>query len=173
MERRDFFKRLGFAGAAVVVAPQILAEIQSEANLIVGEKKDYALDMNIVERYSNGGIYLGDDLVFKIYDWSLEMGREFYDISRDPRYATPENPVPLWKEYEPGPKSCTLNGSGCMVSDAIPWDTPGPLKLVLFNRDYLLEAEGHISALSYGGEFWIDADITFHILGQVTQRFAE
>lgn len=182
MERRDFFKRLGFAGAAVAVAPQILAEIQPQKDAIAGEElivktpdgreipcKSFTMD--ILDTPARGGIYLGDDCVFKIYDWSLDIERPVIDVTPDPRFSP--KPV-LFKEYARGPASASITGSGCIVDDFIPFDTANLLRVVLFAPDCVYSAEGMITALSYdvplGGR--IEHALEFKISGEITRTEA-
>jgi hypothetical protein len=184
MERREFLKRLGFTGAAVAVTPQILAEIKpdppapiSNGDITVitpdGRQipcKSFSLD--VLERTANGGIFDGDKCVFKIYDWSLEMERPFIDITPDPRYS-PET-VPF-KEYAPGPSfSASVNGSGVIVEEFIPFNTDGPLRLILYDQDSVYDAEGYITALSYDVTFResIEHALNFEISGEITRTFA-
>lgn len=186
MERREFFKRLGFAGAAIAVSPQILAEVQSELNPAAGdaliiktpdgtEIPCKSVNLDIAPWGGNGGIYLGDKCIFHIYEWSLDIESPLIDISRDPRYATKDYPVPPYKEYMKGPTSATLRGSGRIVEDYIPFDISSLLRLVLYDSDGVYDAEGIITSLSYGatpGEF-IDSAIEFQISGEVTKTYKE
>lgn len=173
MERRDFFKRLGFAGAAIAVTPQILAEIKPDppspiagADLTVHtpdgrEIPCKSFTMDILERPGNGGIYLGDDCVFKIYDWSLEINGHFFDGDK---------PIqPMYKDK--GLSSAFVNGSGVIVEEFIPFDTSALLRLVLFDQDNVYDAEGMITALSYGATIGepIENAIEFQISGPITR----
>lgn len=185
MERRDFFKRLGFAGAAVAVAPQILAEIAPQSDAIAGEELVVrtpdgreipckSFSMEIRETPARGGIYLGDDCVFKIYDWSLDIERPIIDVSRDPRYSTPENPVPPWKEYAGGPPSASITGAGAIVTEFVPFDMSSPLRVVLFASDCVYSAEGYITSLIYDAGIGeqISGSLEFKISGEITRTEA-
>lgn len=183
MERREFFKRLGFAGAAVAVTPQILAEIKPDppapiagADITVHTPDGRSIpcksfSLEILERSANGGIYLGDQCVFKIYDWSLAIDRPLIDVTPDPRFSP--KPV-LYKEYACDPSySASVNGSGVIVEEFIPFDTSALLRLVLFDKDSVYDAEGMITALSYGATVGepIENAIEFQISGPITRTF--
>lgn len=181
MERREFFKRLGFTGAAIAVAPQILAEIQPTDDAIRGEDitvhlpdgrsipcKSTILDITVPPR---GGLYLGDDCIFHLFNWSLEIERPLIDVTRSPVFSTPMDPVPPWKEYLKGPVSSRISGSGQMVEEFIPWNMEDQLRIVLYNEDRVIDAEGYITALSFGATMGDATDnyFEFEVNGPITQ----
>ena len=181
MERREFLKRLGYTGAAIAVAPKILAEIQPTDEAIRGENvtvhlpdgrsipcKSVILD---IVTPPIGGIYRGDDCIFHLFNWSLEADSPLIDVTRDPRYMAEDDPFTGVKEYINGPVSFSLTGSGQMVQEFIPWNMEDQVRIVLYNEDKVLDAEGYITALSFSavlGES-IDNYIEFKVNGPITQ----
>ncbi len=96
-----------------------------------------------------GGIYRGEDCLFHLFDWSLVMERLLIDVTRNPVFSTPEDPVPPGREYKNGLISTGITGSGQMVEEFIPWNMDDKLRIVLYNEDAVLDAEGYITALSF------------------------
>lgn len=139
MKRREFFEKLGIAGAAIAISPKVLSEISPKQAPAIGGGKEAILKLpdgrtvplgkytaELPPPHWTGGLYLDDVRVFDVKSWSLTMRRPLFE-----KPYTVDN-IPEWREFTSGRISSYLNIRGQVLESRIPFNLEGKFHAVLF-----------------------------------------
>jgi len=156
MDRRLFFKNLIGASAAVAVGPKLLGQMAEH---------DYTQNSQEVNVFHAGeGLWVFKD--DKLVAWSATPGisltweRPLIDVTRDPRFSTPENPVPPWKEYIGGHPEFTWVIDNLHVVDQKLFNMDEVVDIILKHREAgTIQSQGTMTEYS-----------TMRIIPEVTEE---